>query len=429
MQLGRQRAGLAAVLGVACALPLVAAPAPARADDRVDLTTTWFQETRAGGLGGLMVIHPQLDLGSDLGEHVTLDLGWSADVVSGATATVYAVDAISTATTFDDLRNEAHLSLGFRGKRSSLTFTTTAGVERDYTSITAGASGSIDLPGKNTTLALSYTHNFDEVCDKDNAMATPLERRSLSGTDPCNKGSVLFGEDAPGVTVWRGVRIDTTQATVTQNLSPHMVGQVSLWGQIIDGFQSNPYRRVRIGENEAQEHVPEVRARAALSARLNRYLPALRSAVHVSVRGYSDTWGVNSGAVELGYSQYAGSSLLLDLRARIYQQKAATFFKDAFFYQTESTAGAYFTGDRELAPLRNILLGAKLTMLSVSEDGKPVWGMFDKLQLHLKSDVLMLEHLAADNPSANLGGIDSQFINGGNLFDAFVLQLGLNLDY
>ena len=416
-----------------CGLALIAALAlgggTARADDHVDLTTTWFQESRTGGLGGLTVIHPQFDAGADLGEHVAVDLGWSADVVTGATATVYAVDAISTATTFDDMRNEARFGLTFRGKQSSLGMGVSTGVERDYTSLAVTGSGSIDLPGKNTTLALSYTHNFDAVCDKDNAMATPLERLVLSGVDPCNKQNLIFGEDLLGTTVWRDLTIDTTQATLTQNLSPYMIGQLSLWGQVLDGFQSNPYRRVRVGDNEAQEHVPEVRGRIALTARVNRYLAALRGAIHASVRGYSDTWGVESGAVELGYSQYAGSSLLLELRARLSQQSAATFFKDAFYYQTESTAGAYFTGDRELAPLRNILLGAKLTVLSYAENGKAVWGLFDKLQLNLKSDLYLLEHLAADDPSANLGGIGTQFINGGSLLDAFVLQLGLNLDY
>ena len=61
---------------------LLAGSAPAHADDNVDLGTTWFQETRAGGLGGLTVIHPQVDLGVDLGEHFGLDAGWSADAVA-----------------------------------------------------------------------------------------------------------------------------------------------------------------------------------------------------------------------------------------------------------------------------------------------------------------------------------------------------------
>jgi hypothetical protein len=421
MQLSLRRGALAVAV-------LTAGAGVARAEDKVDLTTTWYQEARKGGQGGLTVVHPQLDVGIDLGDHVTLDAGWSADAVTGATAAVYSVDAVSSATEFSDLRNEGHLSLGFVGRRSQLAFTTSVGAERDYLSLTFGGAGSIDLPGKNTNLALSYTHNLDQVCDRDNAMASPLERRALTGDVACPK-NYLRGDDTPGLNVWRDVTIDTAQATVTQNLSPTSNLQLSLWGQVIEGFQSNPYRSVRVGALDAQEHSPATRARGALSARVNRFIPLLRAAAHLSVRGYSDTWGVNSGTVEAAWSQYAGDSLLLRLRARIYQQSAATFFKDAFFYEVESTAGEYFTGDRELAPVRNAVVGAKLTVLTVAEDDKQVWGLFDKLQVNLKGDVLLLDELAADDPDANVAGIDNQFLTAGQLIDAFVLQAGLLLEY
>ena len=221
----------------------------------------------------------------------------------------------------------------------------------------------------------------------------------------------------------------TAQATVTQNLSPTMVLQASLFGQVLEGFQSNPYRRVRVGPNEPQEHIPDTRARVALSVRLNRWLPKLRAAVHVSGRAYSDSWGVNSGTVELAYSQYVGSSLLLRLRARAYQQTAATFFKDAFFYETESTAGSYFTGDRELSPVRNAVVGGKLTLLSVAEDDKKVWGLFDRVDWNLKADVFLLDELPADDEAANLGGRATQFLSSDQLLDAFELQLGLRTSW
>lgn len=423
------RLQLTIAAGVVVGTAIAATARTAAAEDAVDFTTTWYQESRQGGLGGLTVIHPQLDVGADLGDTATLDVGYAADAVTGATATVYSVDAISTATTFDDLRHEGRLGLTFNGKRSTFGVGASVGVERDYLSLTVSGGATIDLPGRNTTVALSYTHNFDEVCDKDNADLGPLERRALTGLDPCATRSGLFGEDTPGMTVWRDVSIDTTQATVTQNLTPTMNLQVSLFGQVLRGFQSNPYRRVRVGPNEPQEHIPEIRARGALAVRVNRYLPALKSAIHLSARGYSDTWGVNSGTAELAYSQYAGSSILLRFRARVYQQSPATFFKDAFFYETESSAGEYFTGDRELAPVRNILVGTKLTLISVAEDDREVWGLFDKLQFNLKADLLLLDELPADDPAANPAGTGSQFLTSGQFLDAFSLSLGLLANY
>jgi hypothetical protein len=400
----------------------------AYADDRAEVSTSLFQEQRDGGKGGLTVVHPQVDLGTDLGRHVTLDVGYAADAVTGATAAIYQADAVTGATTFSDFRNEGSLALGFHGRRSSFTFSSTAGTERDYLTRQLGGAASIDLPGRNTSVALAYSHSFDDVCDKANTNLMPLERIALTGADPCAKTAGFIGKNTAGSTVWRDVSIDTAQATLTQNLSPTMNLQIALYGQVVEGFQSNPYRRVRVGSNSPQEHIPDTRDRWSVTARLNRYLPKIRGAAHFSARFYNDSWEIYGGDVELAYSQYFGNSLLLKFRARAYQQSAAKFFKDAFFYETESTAGEYFTGDRELSPVRSALFGAKLTLITIGED-KPVWGLFDKLQFNLKGDAMVLVPVAANDASMNPMGIDKQFLNGNNFLDAVVLQLGLLGNY
>jgi hypothetical protein len=439
MRLQLAAAGLAG-LGVLGA----AAPA-AFADDRVEVSTALFAEQRDGGKGGLTVIHPQADFGIDLGRFVSLDASYAADAVSGATSVIYQVDAVSSATTFSDTRQEGTLGIGFHGRRSRINFSATLGTERDYLSHALGGSASIDLPGRNTTIALAYSHSFDQVCDKDNGMLSPQEAKALTGADPCDKSSgilgkdrpgttlwrrmpEILGKDRPGTTLWRDLSIDTAQVTLTQNLSPTMNLQVAGFGQVLEGFQSNPYRRVRVGQNSPKEHIPSTRDRWSLSARLNRYLPRLHGAAHFDARFYDDTWGVVGGDVELGYSQYIGKNLLFRLHARVYQQTAAKFFKDAFYYQTLSTAGEYFTGDRELSPVRNANLGGKLTLITLGGD-KPVWGLFDKLQVNVKADILMLAVLPADSLADNPMGIDKQFIYGNSLLDAVILQLGLSGNY
>ncbi|HEX2692369.1 MAG TPA: DUF3570 domain-containing protein [Kofleriaceae bacterium] len=422
MRLQLAAAGLAG-LGVLGA----AAPA-AIADDRAEVSTALFAEQRDGGKGGLTVIHPQADFGIDLGRFVSLDASYAADAVSGATSVIYQVDAVSSATTFSDTRQEGTLGIGFHGRRSRINFSATLGTERDYLSHALGGSASIDLPGRNTTIALAYSHSFDQVCDKDNGMLSPQEAKALTGADPCDKSSGILGKDRPGTTLWRDLSIDTAQVTLTQNLSPTMNLQVAGFGQVLEGFQSNPYRRVRVGQNSPKEHIPSTRDRWSLSARLNRYLPRLHGAAHFDARFYDDTWGVVGGDVELGYSQYIGKNLLFRLHARVYQQTAAKFFKDAFYYQTLSTAGEYFTGDRELSPVRNANLGGKLTLITLGGD-KPVWGLFDKLQVNVKADILMLAVLPADSLADNPMGIDKQFIYGNSLLDAVILQLGLSGNY
>jgi hypothetical protein len=400
----------------------------AHADDRAEVSTQLFEERRAGDKGGLTVVHPQADFGVDIGRYTSLQAGYSADAVSGATATTYQVDAVSSATSFSDLRHEGTLGIGLHGRRSSLVITGSFGTERDYLSHTIGGVASIDLPGRNTTVALAYGHSFDEVCDHDNGDAMPLERKALIGAEPCNKTGGFFGKDTPGTTIWHDLSIDTAQTTLTQNLSPTMNMQIALYGQVLNGFQSNPYRRVRVGGNSPQEHIPDERARWSLTARLNRFLPKLHAAAHFSARFYDDTWRVAGGDVELAYSQYLGNSLLLKFHARVYQQSAAKFFKDAFFYETESTAGEYYTGDRELSPVRSATFGTKLTLITVAGD-KQVWGLFDKLQLNIRADVLVLDRLAADPTLDNPMGIDKQFLYGNGLLDAVILQFGLLGNY
>lgn len=406
---------------------------PALADDRAEVSTALFAEARDGGKGGLTVLHPQALFGIDLGRFVTLDVGYAADIVSGATATIYQVDATTGATTFSDVRNEGTVSLGFQGKRSRIAFSGTFGTERDYISRQIGAAASIDLVGRNTTVGLAYTHGSDQVCNRDNGMANPLESVALTGADECAKPSVVFGSDALDaaggrITKWEGLSIDTAQVSLTQNVSPTMNLQVALYGQILEGFQSNPYRRVQVGQNTPQEHIPDTRARWSVTARLNRYLPKLKAAAHFDGRFYNDTWGVTGGNVGLGFSQYIGKPLLLRLQMRVYQQSAATFFRDAFFYETLSTAGEYWTGDRELSPVRNATIGGKLSLITVGGD-KPVWGLFDKLQLHLKGDVMMIDVLPADSLEMNVDGIDKQFIYGNGLIDGISVQIGLFGNY
>ena len=270
-------------LQLTAAILLIASTA--QADDVAEFSTTLFAEKRDGGSGRLTVIHPQMLFGIDIGQFTTFDFAYSADIVSGATASVYQVDAVSAATSFSDLRNEASVALGFHGKRSRISFSALFGTERDYLSRQIGGNASIDLPGRNTSVALAYTHGFDQVCNRDNGDATPLENRALTGDDTCAKSAVIKGKDRPmangdgSPTRWDDLTIDTAAVTLTQNLSPTMNMQLALFGQVQEGFQSNPYRRVRIGPNAPQEHIPDTRARWSVSARVNKFLPRLNAAL------------------------------------------------------------------------------------------------------------------------------------------------------
>ena len=400
----------------------------ARAEDRSQFTTTWFQQLRRGPLGGLSVVHPRGDVSVSVSDRSSVELGYSADIVSGATPALYSVDAVTTATTFDDVRHEGSVGLSFERSRSEVGVSAGASSESDYNSLVLTAAGNVDLNDRNTNIALSYSRNFDQSCDRDNRDRTPLEREALIGAHPCEK-DYFFGADVPGETVWRDIILDTTEATLTQNLSPTTVLQLALYGQVIRGFQANPYRRVRVSGVDAQENVPSVRARGALVSRLNRYIEPTRGAVHFEARGYSDTWGINSGSFSMAYHQRAGDNLVVRARSRIYQQSAASFFKDAYFYETEGPAGAFFSGNREHAPLRSLLTGGKLSYVNEARHGESVWGLFDELRLDLKGDLLFFQELPAGPVSENPFSVSDQFLSSDRVLDGFILQLGLQMAY
>jgi hypothetical protein len=413
MQLMRARVRLLAAL-------LVAASATgALADDRFDSTVTWFQEKRPEGKS-LTVIHPQVDLGVDLGSVISLGAGYDADIVTGATASIYAAprpggpDVVSSASDFSDTRHSGHASLSFTGARSSLNIGYRYGTERDYHSHSITVAGTVDLAGKNTTFGLAYTHNIDEVCDYDNGDAEPLERRPLSGQNPC------FTDDASAHTVALPVRIDTAQATLTQILTPTLVLQLGVYGQITQGFQANPYRRVRVFDVDAQESVPQLRDRGALFIRANLALPGIHAAAALFVRGYEDTWGISSGDVEVDYHQYLGPHVLFRVRGRLYQQTAAKFFKSAEDYALMGPAGQYFTGDREHEPFRDILAGGKLSYIVTPPAGQSVLGVFNDLDVHIGAEAIWYAPLVDGGPGVYAGGPAP---------DVVVTEVGLLLRY
>ena len=137
---------------------------------------------------------------------------------------------------------------------------------------------------------------------------------------------------------------------------------------------------------------------------------------------------MSSGTFELGYSRYFGPSLLARVRSRYYQQTAAAFFRDAYFYETLGQSADTFTGDRELAPLRHVTVGGKLSYLA-TQRARAVWGVFDEVRLNLKGDLLFMQELPTTGDGPNPAGIDHQFLGTGQLVDGFVLQIGLQLAY
>jgi hypothetical protein len=382
------------------ALALLARGAPARAGTQGASTrVTVFSEPSSVN-EGIRVVHPQLDLGTTLGPDFRFGAGYEVDIVSGATPAVFGprtgtVDVVSSATKFSDVRHQVRGALSYDRPTSSVAFAYSYGWESDYTSHALTGTARSDLLDHNFTLGLSYTHNWDSVCDANNVAVGDriLELRPLTSSANCFTG-------ADDVTT-HPVHIDTFQPSLSWTATPKLLLQIGSTLQILDGFQSNPYRSVLLGRDHRtpQEHEPQFRQRYALYARAAYALPAVRGSMMAMGRLYQDSWAVQAATGEVLLNKYFGPSLLLTLRGRYHIQSGASFYRDGIGYLTMGPAGQYWTGDRELSPMSNYLAGGKIALLRRPEQEHSAW--FVEMELNLKYELLRYHLDSPDAPNAD----------------------------
>jgi hypothetical protein len=340
---------------------------------------------------GVLVIHPQADVSATVAQTVAVAAGYSADVVSGATPATF--DAVSAATNFSDTRHLFHGSFGFEQSDGGIAFAGAYGWEKDYKSTVISATTHHDLYEHNFTLALAYSHNFDRVCDADNTAAAglPLERVPLTSSEGCFTSMQGYATHK--------LNIDSFEPSLSWTMTPRLVIQGGATIQILDGFQSNPYRKVLVGSQDRtpQEHEPDFRQRYALFARLAYAFPELRASTLAMVRGYDDSWAVKAITADVTGTKYLGQSMLVSARAHWHQQGGASFYRGANDYRTLGPAGQYWTGDRELSPMGNYLFGGKVSFFRRPQQERSSW--FVEMELTGKYEFLLYRPKTDDGPN------------------------------
>lgn len=372
-----------ALAGAALLFPGVGplGPSAVRADAaQVDAYSTLFYEF--GGPLEMLVVNPRANLRVDPVDEVSIRASYEADIVSGASVAVVDapsadVDAITSATRLEDFRSVISAGLDLRSDVGTLRGSYSYGFESDYTSHSFTIGARTDLFERNTTFELSYARGFDQLCDLNQARAQEaVERRRLDVAEGCFDSDNLDR-------VTRDVELQTFQGSWTQAWAPIFVTQVTLTGQLIDGFQSNPYRAVWLGRTAAQEHHPDHRFRYAGSLGARLWLQPLSGALQASVRAYRDNWDVRSITVDLAYEQAIDGALRLRIRGRYYTQGAAAFYSDDYSLMPR---GQYFTGDRELSDMETFMVGAQLVWtLTPGTEGASLGGL-QSFRLVLKAD-------------------------------------------
>jgi hypothetical protein len=376
------------------------APTSAHAQSHVSAGTSAFRES--GGPLDMLVIVPEVSAEVAISEGVAVDAAWTADVVSGASVAIVdqpaaEVDAISAASV-SDVRHELGGGLALRDGQSVLNAGYRHGTEEDYRSHAFHVGARTELWDRNTGLEITYARAFDSVCDSI-AASEPVLKQRLDSSEGC------FDEGAEDRDT-RKLSLHTAQGVWTQSWTPWLAMQTTLSAQLLHGFQSNPYRAVRLGRSAAQEHHPDERGRYAVGVGFRIWLEPLSGALQPQLRVYRDTWSLRSFTAELGYEQVIGVGLRLRGRGRYYLQSGTAFFSDDYLLEPK---GQYFTGDRELSPMRSVLLGAQLSWTAPTNDEGKVL-IFDGLTLALKGDVLKswfpefhYDRVAVPNDTALMG--------------------------
>ncbi len=382
---------------IACALVAQARVANAQVAEFNTTHTVYYESPFRTHM---FVYSPAADLKVTPTDALDVRAGWEADVVSGASVAVKAgpayaathpgagADVVTTASVHD-FRNVAHGGFTVRHDAVALDADYSYSTEHDYKSHTVSVGARTDLFEHNTQLAISYARNFDFVCNRTQGVtALPSQYAALENSDGCFTGGATPSR------VTDQIAIDGFQASWSQSWTPTFATQLVYTGQITNGFQSDPYRSVIIGEGlKAQEHVPDNRTRNALAARANFYFKPLKAALRLGVRAYDDTWDVRSGTADAELEKYFGERFRAEARARVYHQTGALFWSDDYSGGNAPLGpkGQYFTGDRELSPFTSFLVGLGATYAVTPSQGK-ILGLLTNLKMSLSLDVIQFAY-------------------------------------
>ena len=391
-----------AVVGV-----LAVVAGPARADDPTEASArlTLFREPSKDN-NGITVIHPQVDASSPIGAGLGIAAGWEADAVSGATPAVFGphvgVDAITKATPFHDFRQQVHGGFTYNRPDAGIGASYAYVWENDYKSHSLSATARDDLYDHNFTLVLSYSHNWDSVCDADNSAAvTAFDLRRLTSSAHCfNPMYEPGGSNRNPDVVTKPLAIDALETSLSWTMTPRLVVQGGGTIQILDGFQSNPYRSVAVGKiREPQEHEPNYRQRYALFARAAYAFPQWRASGIGMLRLYEDSWATQAVTGDLVVNKYLGPVMLLTLRGHYHLQSGASFYRNGEAYRVLGPAGQYWTGDRELSPMSNYLIGGRMAFLRRPQQERSSW--FAEMEADVKYELLLYHLDSVDAPNAD----------------------------
>ena len=302
---------MAGVLGFC--VPLMAAVLP---EERADA----LYHSYSGG--GVTINGPSVLVRKSLGKKVSMWGNYYVDSITSAS-----IDVITTASQYTEERTEHGFGIDYLQDTTTLSLAFANSVENDFVANTMHFSIAQDMFGDLTTVSMGYSRGWDVVT----ATGNPgFEKKA-------DRQNFKLG--------------------VSQVLTKSLLMELNFETISDEGYLNNPYRSVRYlsGTTYAYqgELYPNTRTSHAAALRAIYYLP-YRAAIKAEYRIFTDTWGMQANATEVGYTHPFRDDWIFEFTYRYYTQTGANFYSDLFPY---IDAQNYLARDKELSTFNSSTFG------------------------------------------------------------------------
>jgi hypothetical protein len=287
----------------------------ASADDLVTMRGNYYLEHST------RVVQPSVDIERDLGTDTTLDVHYLLDSITSASSIPNTNPSAASGVAFSELRNEVGLGILHNIDTLHLNGNIRFSDESDYRSTFGTVGASLDLFGKNTTLAGTFSYGHDIV------------------TQPGRINLMSF--------FYQTLDTEVATVSVTQIVTPTLLFTLDAEGAHLRGFQSNQYRYAYVAGNPVVEDNPRYRLRGVLALGVRYAFPSIGTAVAAGYRFYRDDWRVTAHTPTLEVFQRLSDELMIRLGYRYYTQSQAYFYEPIY---DAPGPGGYVTADPKLSP-------------------------------------------------------------------------------
>jgi hypothetical protein len=273
----------------------------------------------------------------------------SGDIASAALGRQYTVapNALPMDRGFRDHRIGFNFGLSFPlGGISNVGFGGGYSIERDYRAITANARIAQNFNGDDTTISLSLNTELDSSFPY-GGVPTPLTPMIPDWKTPSSRGKTQLG----------------LVLGLTEVMTRRWLMQLDYSVDMQSGYQNDPYRIISVVDpvsGEPTSYLYENRPgnRRSQSLFWDNKLDYGPAVTDLSLRYFTDNWGVTSKTAELSERIRLARWAYVEPSARWYQQSAANFFDN--YLVGGQALPAFASSDPRLGKFTAITYGAKV---------------------------------------------------------------------